>query len=294
MGQKLRAYLQLCRPANLPTAAADILAGLALAGFFDEGGVYDFSNMVPVIKLISASVLLYAGGVVLNDFFDADLDRVERPERPIPSGVVSGKNAFLLGALLLLLGVMVSFTVHLRSGLVAVVLTLCILAYDSYSKKHKVLGPLNMGVCRALNLLLGISVFGQFTHLEYLVIPLLFISAVTLVSRGEVHGKNQNPILLAAFLYVLVICCVIFFQESKYMATLPFVVLFALMVFMPLFKAYKANTPENIMKAVKAGVLSIILLNAAIAVGHSNVLLGILMLLLLPLSILLSKIFSVT
>ena len=78
------------------------------------------------------------------------------------------------------------------------------------------------------------------------------------------------------------------------MATLPFVVLFALMVFMPLFKAYKANTPENIMKAVKAGVLSIILLNAAIAVGHSNVLLGILMLLLLPLSILLSKIFSVT
>lgn len=294
MGQKLRAYLQLCRPANLPTAAADIIAGVALAGFFTNNSPLDFYHIVPLFKLVLSSVFLYAGGVVLNDFFDAELDKVERPERPIPSGVVPAKSAFVFGALLLLLGVIISFTVHLRSGFVAVVLALCILAYDAFSKKHNVLGPLNMGACRSLNLLLGISIFGYFTHLEYLIIPLLFIAAVTLISRGEVHGKNRKPIILAGFLYVLVIFCVIFFQESQYMATISFLALFASMVFFPLFKAYRINTPENIKKAVKAGVLSIILLDAAIAVGHSNVLLGILMLLLLPLSILLSKIFAVT
>ena len=294
MGQKLRAYLQLCRPANLPTAAADIIAGLALAGFFAADGLHDFYGIEPMLKLVLASIFLYAGGVVLNDFFDAGLDSVERPERPIPSGVVPAKNALIFGALLLLLGVILAFAVHSRSGFVAMALALCILAYDAFSKKNKVLGPLNMGACRALNLLLGISVFGQFLHLEYLVIPLLFIAAVTLISRGEVHGKNRKPIILAGLLYALVIFCVILFQESKHMVTIPFVILFALMVFFPLLRAYRINTPENIKKAVKAGVLSIVLLDAAIAVGHSNRVLGISMLLLLPLSILLSKIFAVT
>ncbi|MGB3292783.1 MAG: hypothetical protein WBB01_07355, partial [Phormidesmis sp.] len=77
----IRAYLQLMRPANVVTAWADILAGYA-AGL--GVGVIAFPSTT-LVWLLLATTGLYAGGVVFNDVFDAELDTVERPERPIPS-----------------------------------------------------------------------------------------------------------------------------------------------------------------------------------------------------------------
>lgn len=300
MGFNPLPYLRLCRPANLPTAAADIIAGMALAGSFsrDPGSLQTvFENISVPLSLIGASVLLYAGGVVLNDVFDFKIDKVERPERPIPSGQVTQKHAGIFGFILLILGVIGAFTVNKHSGIVATLLATSIVAYDTVSKKNSFFGPLNMGVCRGLNLVLGISVLGGFLNWHYAAIPIIFIAAVTLVSRGEVHGSNKKNILLAAFLYLIVIFCVIYFNQAEnnmknyYWL---FLALFAIVVFVPLFRAYKVNTPSNIKKAVIAGVLSLVVLDAAITAGHSNWAMALLLILLLPLSIFLSKMFSVT
>jgi hypothetical protein len=56
--------------------------------------------------LAGASACLYAGGVVLNDFFDRKVDVVERPERPLPSGRVPPAHAAWLGSVLLSLGIL--------------------------------------------------------------------------------------------------------------------------------------------------------------------------------------------
>src|SRR5262245_15685966 len=94
---RLRDYIELIRPANVVTAFADVLAGYALAGLQNPG---------TLPWLLPATASLYAGGIVLNDYFDRDLDRVERPERPIPSGRISGRSAAALGAVLLIAGVL--------------------------------------------------------------------------------------------------------------------------------------------------------------------------------------------
>ena len=299
MNKRALAFLRLCRPANLPTAAADSIAGMSLAGIFS--GTTGFKAIIANIEnpffLILSSVLLYAGGVVLNDFFDADIDKLERPERPIPSGVIRKDEAAIFGFSLLIIGVTMGFLVHHVSGIVAVLLCFCIISYDAFTKKSGFFGSLNMGLCRGLNLLLGISILGHFTNWQYAIIPIVFVAAITTVSRGEVHGKNKDNIILAAFLYALVIFGVIFLngiQNNMNTYYLLFLAAFALMVYKPLIKAYKHNSPENIKKAVIAGVLSIIVLDASMAVAHSNWLIGLLLVLLLPLSILLSKIFSVT
>ena len=72
-----RAFLELLRPANVTTALGDVLAGYAIAGL---------GNLPALPWLLGATVCLYAGGVVLNDVFDFEIDRRERPERPLPSG----------------------------------------------------------------------------------------------------------------------------------------------------------------------------------------------------------------
>src|SRR5215218_7927386 len=92
----LRPYLELLRPANVATALGDVLAGFALAGL---------GNRPSLPWLLLATVCLYGGGIVLNDVFDRDLDRAERPERPIPSGRVGVAQAATFGGALLIVGV---------------------------------------------------------------------------------------------------------------------------------------------------------------------------------------------
>ena len=77
------------RPANIVTAIADILAGIVITGYLK----FPEYSLLPVFFLVLASVGLYGGGVVFNDVFDADLDKIERHERPIPSGLISKQSA---------------------------------------------------------------------------------------------------------------------------------------------------------------------------------------------------------
>ncbi len=144
----LKSYLQLIRLPNIFTAAADSLAG----GLLVTGSLYDLEQGLP---LILASASTYAGGIVLNDVFDFETDRIERPGRPLPSGRIGRPFAALVGAALLAMGmalVLVAGTPH--GWLVQLALIACILAYDA-GMKRTLLGPQVMGACRGLNLLLG-------------------------------------------------------------------------------------------------------------------------------------------
>ena len=288
----LKGYLQLMRPANLPTAAADIFAGAALAGIL----IASFP-IPPLLFLVFASVFLYAGGVVLNDVFDYSVDKIERPERPIPSGLIPLESAGIFGSILLTIGIVLAFLVNQLSGFIALTLAGAIVLYDGFSKKNGFLGPLNMGLCRGLNLILGMSVLGVLDNWWYAIIPLVYIFAITLISRGEVHGNNKNHIIWAGVLYAAVISAVVTIVMTKttnLWQTVPFLLLFAFLVYKPLIQAYHLNSPERIKKAVIAGVLALIVLDAALAVGFSVWWYGLLLLLLLPLSIFLSKLFAVT
>ena len=300
MNVVLLGYAKLARPANLPTAMADIMAGCSISGFtllvtsdtFLDGPLY-----LNLILLLFSSTFLYAGGVVLNDVFDFKIDRIERPERPIPKGDVSLKGASLFGSGLLISGIFLSFFVNYLSGVIALVLALTILLYDTFSKKFQFLGPLNMGLCRALNLILGMSVFGEISHWMYAIIPLLYIFAITLISRGEVYGQNKKHIIWAGLLYAMVVFAVLVITpdiQGQWISLFPFLGLFIFLIYSSLIRAYRINSPENIKKAVVSGVLSIIVLDASLTVAFDSWQFGLIVLLLLPLSYILAKIFAVT
>ena len=288
MNPVVKGYLKLMRPANLPTAAADILAGVAIAGITITTNylTVDEIRLYPRITyLIFASVLLYAAGVVLNDVFDRNIDKIERPERPIPSGLIPVGHATVFGIVLMLAGIGLAFMATHLSGVIALVLGLSILCYDGIAKKNAFFGPLNMGICRALNLCLGMSFAGTVEHPEYSLIHLTYIFAITLVSRGEVHGNNKNHIIWAAVLYAGVIFAVVKIipkQTGALFSVIPFLLLFMYLIFKPLIQAYRVNKAENIKNAVKAGVISIIALDALLAAGFATWWYGLLVIMLLP------------
>ncbi len=294
---KLTAFLRLTRPANIVTSVADILAGIAISGFFTLE-IFHSANFTQVFLLCLATIDLYGGGIVFNDVFDAELDKVERPERPIPSGIITLNEAIVFGSLLLLGGIICAALVSLTSGLLAILITISALTYDKWGKHQFWFGPINMGICRGLNLLLGISIISLSLEKTWFVffIPVIYIASITMISRGEVHGGKKTTLQVAAFLYSLVIATILFlaYRMEHVLPALLILLPFVWFIFKPLLRAMKEPIGKNIGKAVKAGVIALILMDAAWAAAFGAYYAAFFIALLLPLSIKLAKIFAVT
>lgn len=142
----LKIALQLGRVSNLPTVTSNVLAGIVLAGAQPS-----LARIVVVCVALSA---MYVAGMYLNDAFDRDIDRIERPERPIPSGRVSAWLVFQIGFALLFGGVAALALLAAVTGIgwkavgCAAVLALLIVLYDAKHKDNPA-SPLVMGLCRA-------------------------------------------------------------------------------------------------------------------------------------------------
>lgn len=283
-------YLRLMRPPNLATAAADAMAGFAVTGL---------AAWWALPWLVLASVALYAGGVVMNDVFDARLDAVERPERPIPSGAASRAQATLFGGGLLAVGVASAAVVGPAAAAVAVAIAGLALFYDGAAKHHGLAGPASMGLCRGLNLLLGAMAVpaAALEHGYLLLIPLLYIGAVTTVSRGEVHGGSRATGLMGLLLMTTAIAGVLALGLAPgggALYAVPFLLWLAVRVLPPFYSAYRRPGPEPIRQAVTAGVLSLIVLDAALAATFAGPWYGLAVLSLMPLASRLARAFSVT
>ncbi|MCC7476368.1 MAG: UbiA family prenyltransferase [Pirellulales bacterium] len=150
----MTAWLKLLRLPNVFTAVADVVMGYVVS----RG---ELQPALHVAMLVGTSCLLYLSGMVLNDVFDAAVDAVEQPHRPIPSGRISSEAAASVGWVLWCAGIAFGWATTVvandwRPGLVASVLALLIMLYNGGLKSTR-LGPLVMGECRFMNVLLGMS-----------------------------------------------------------------------------------------------------------------------------------------
>lgn len=293
---KLSAFVRMARPANILTAISDIIAGIAITGTL----TYLFTNdLTYVILLVIATSGLYGGGIVFNDIFDYETDTIHRPERVLPSGKITLIEAKIFGSSLFLIGILCAFWVSVLSGMIAILITLLALSYDKYTKHRSILGPINMGLCRSMNLFLGMSIINYTIPKLWFIgfIPLLFIAAITLVGQKEAHGNNKNSIIKAIGLDILVVLFFIFLIFKGYLhlwETIPFLLFWFGINVLAKVKAVKHNEPKHIKNAVKTGVLSLIPLNAIYVAGFSEWYYALLLMCLLPLSIKIAKYYAVT
>lgn len=174
--------LDLVRAPAALTVLGDALVGAVSAGR-PAGG--------RTAALAIASTCLYTAGMAINDFADADLDAAERPERPIPSGRVSRREALAVGSVLSVVGIGAAFAAGRASGLVSLALTASLWSYDLVLKSTAA-GPFAMALCRGLDVMLG----GAGAGWRRALVPAAGIAthtlAVTAVSRGEVHGTSAG------------------------------------------------------------------------------------------------------
>jgi len=194
----IRAYLQLVRFPAVFSAMADILVGILLV----QGTLRVDGCLLPLALLLTASCGLYLAGMAFNDIFDRKIDAQERPNRPIPSGRVSLRSAVVLGTVLVVVGLAAAAFAGRVTLLVAGMLVAAIFLYDGVLKST-VIGPINMGLCRSFNVLLGASVAGSYAVL--LQPPAVtvaacygvYITGLTWFARNEAGRSRRGPLIAA-------------------------------------------------------------------------------------------------
>jgi 4-hydroxybenzoate polyprenyltransferase len=174
----LRTLAELVRAPAALSVPGDVVAGAAAAGTLGRRSA----------GLAGASICLYWAGMAANDWADRDLDAVERPERPIPSGRISAPAALRVAAGLTAAGVVLAGRAGgARALAVAVPLAGAVWAYDVRWKSTPA-GPAGMAACRALDVLLGAS-GGTFVRaLPAAAAVAAHTWTVTALSRHEVAG----------------------------------------------------------------------------------------------------------
>ncbi len=146
LGRVLRAWLSLIRIGN-----ASMIA-LAVAVGYVNGGGRDLS--VLAIAALTA-FLIGAGGNVVNDYFDRFIDAVNKPWRPIPSGLVSPVTAHRASIGFMTAGVLLSLLLPWPCPLVAFIASVLLYEYSRWIKKTGVLGNLVIAGLSGLNILYG-------------------------------------------------------------------------------------------------------------------------------------------
>ena len=267
---------------NVFTSLADVMMGFLFVNqSFEPAGA--------IVLLIVSSGLLYTAGMVLNDLWDYHEDLIERPQRPLPAGQISLGAAQILGFGMLGCGVASAWLAGLafgdqaaipwRSGTIGTALAAAVIAYDAWLKRTFV-GPLGMGLCRFLNVLLGMSLASVVVPgwpLGYGPADLLaaagigiYVAGVTLFSRGEA-AVSKVPQLSAAIgvmtLGIVVAGMTALQLPDMEISRTIFWLLLGLLLASVLrrcFAALVSPTPQHVQIAVKHSILSLIWFDAAI------------------------------
>lgn len=103
----------------------------------------------------TSALLITAGGNTLNDVCDREIDRLNRPERPLPAGMVSVRQATIWGSLLLLAGLGISYRLQITLFGMAMLVTVLILIYNLRWKRQPLIGNVVVALSSALCFVYG-------------------------------------------------------------------------------------------------------------------------------------------
>jgi len=265
-------YARLVRLPNIFTALADIALGAAVIGFQYAG--------TSTLFLAMASAALYCSGMVWNDVFDIEQDARERPFRPLPSGQIRLRSAIALAAILMIVGVGIAFGVGWPSGALAAGLAGAILLYDRWLKRTA-LGPVGMGMCRFLNVLLGLSVTDESTvalglRLHLASVIGIYVGGITWFAAREAASSRRDSLRGAAIVIAaglaLALPAPIHLEAGTSSVVFPYAfVALAIVVGAPIWRAIERPEPAPVQVAVKTAILGIIGLDAVLATAISGI-----------------------
>lgn len=279
-----RDYLILVRLPNLFTLPSNILVGFVIVSALTQ------TIYVQVLLLVTISILHYCVGIILNDLYDFNIDKKERPYRPLPSGKISRKIAIALVTIFSFLALTLSLIVGIPTLVISSILFAIIFGYDKYLKNTWA-GPFTIASARVMNIMLGVSVNinsassnPQFVILTFvLTITFVYVSLIGYMSRYEILGFSNNvKLFLTPAVIAMIISSIILFTLTGFFKydSLVILALFSFIMTMTFHKIHKKDS-LGIQQIIQNMILSIIVLDSTFLSGIRGIEIGLIVLVLL-------------
>lgn len=288
-------YLTLIRFPNIFTTIPNIILGYFLFTDIQDTDYLDLSILLIV------SILLYIGGVVLNDYFDITKDKKERPSRPLPSNIIPKRNALYISISCFLSALFLSLYTSLTGLLITITMLILIFIYNSYSKE-RISGPPNMGAIRSLNILLGSSTSFSFSFSLFdlqlidskipiiIILEFSYVCLITWLSRNETEDKSFNKKFLLTFstIYLMIFFMIFFIFIGIFnVNSILNLTIFATIIIYSHYLSIKRNF--SIQKLISILIVLMVAFDSIFISGSIGILYGLMILLLIPLIFFLSK-----
>lgn len=259
-------YLRLVRIANVFTTVSNIILGYF---FFTTINNLDYFI---IVKLISISAMLYTGGMVLNDYFDIKIDKKERPWRPLPSNKITKKNALVIILFSFSYSLIFSFIMGSNTFIITLIMITLIFLYNKFLK-NTIYGPINMGVIRSLNIVLGASQSIFLLENSLLIFDIRFlipvfseffyVYAITILSKNETSEFSFNLYNIFPFVIIyLIIFFILFFilfNIFNYFSLIPLLIFFSIISYSQITLLKKIIT---IQKSISQLIMMIVILDS--------------------------------
>ena len=149
-----RGLLELTRPVNAIAAGSLPLLGAIVAGATTD-------HALPLMAAILATVLGTGAGNAINDYFDREVDAINRPGRPIPSGTVTPTQALVLTAVLFGVALALTLTLALAAIAIALINLVALVTYTIFFKGTPGGGNLLVGYLVGSAFLFGAAAVGD-------------------------------------------------------------------------------------------------------------------------------------
>lgn len=230
---RIEGLLRLMRPLNCIVMSLAVLVGASLTGLGNLQGVNLLFSAITAFTLTGAAM-------AVNDYYDFDIDKINEPNRPIPSGQVSLKTSLVTTAVLTLIGLSSAFFISLFCLLFATVAWIIMVTYTTIGKRAGFPGNLLVSACVAAPFLFGSIVATNTITINIL----LFASMAFLSNTGreiakgivDIEGDSQHKIKTLAVVFgrkKAALAAVIFFISAVCLSTTPLILNIVSIWFIP-------------------------------------------------------------
>ena len=174
LNRKIKGVIQLFRPELPFSAGICVVLGeiVALGGF---------PSIREALLGFVCGFFISGSALVSNDYFDLEVDKVNSPNRPLPSGAVPPSEALLFAAISMLIGLTASFAISLHALILSFVFGVVGILYNWRFKQAGLLGNLMVASSVAITFILGGLAVGQ----PFNKIVLFFSLTAFLIDLGE-------------------------------------------------------------------------------------------------------------
>jgi len=253
---KLQAYLQLLRPLNVLIAVLSIAAASILAS-------HQSFDWIAIVLASLAGGLIAGGANAINDYFDIEIDRVNKPNRPLPRGALRPADAYALWLAVSITGVFVNVLLNGAALIIAFSSVVILYLYSAVYKRSILVGNVIVAFMTGLAFIYGGIVVG---HVERAIIPALFAFQINFARElvkdvEDIEGDAKEhagtfavkhgprPALLLATIILLALIATTAYPYLASIYSLDYLVIVAIVDVVLLFvviSMWRDQTPKNL------------------------------------------------